>query len=632
LAFKHKRIKINYFTIVAVLLDIFTIQTSAEEVVDGPIVITITGTHLPVSQQQETGSSYVINRQQIERLNARSVSQLLQTLPGLYVENDSSKGSINTVYFRGAEPNYVLVLIDGVKVNDPSNSRGGAFNFSLLNVSTIERIEIVKGSYSSVYGSDAMAGVINIVTRKTNLESTASVRAEVGSRSLRNISVQSSIQNGDARFTLGASYYDDGEQVNEGKFVEKSVVANGDLDWTSQTKLSINAFHQNANSRAFPDDSGGDKYAVIRSQDESDSVQQNITLALSHQIHPNRSVNATVGFFQSTEAFASPGIYNTTIPAYDSDSDYKRHKAELIFTSEISSKFDASIGASVEREDATSKGSIYLTTFNVPTDFKLDRSLHAVFAEARYRFTSDIQVNAGLRDDIPKEFNDRVSPRIEISIAKNKTIYNASWSEGYKLPSFFALAHPIVGNPDFKPETSESYELGIQHKFTHALEANLAVFRHTYFDLIDFDNSGVLVQRSSVQIKGVELNARQHYANKVDLEASYTATHFSIKNSANTLLKRPEWKASIRVNWAIMPTLNLAGNANYIGPIEDFAFPTGQRTLDSYLRVNASMNWQWYRQWRLQLAVDNVLDKKYQQTIGTDAPGLGVRVAITGTF
>ncbi|WP_455204578.1 TonB-dependent receptor, partial [Kaarinaea lacus] len=123
-----------------------------------PLVIVITGSNIPASEDQNSGITTVVSKEEIEQLNVRSVSQLLNSLPGFHVENSSSAGSVNAVYLRGAEPNYTAVLINGIKVNDPTNSRGGAFDFSLLDINTVERVEVVKGPVSSLYGSDAMAG------------------------------------------------------------------------------------------------------------------------------------------------------------------------------------------------------------------------------------------------------------------------------------------------------------------------------------------------------------------------------------------------------------------------------------------------------------------------------------------
>ena len=596
-----------------------------------PISIVITGSRIPVPQEQNQGTTYIIHREQIEQINPRSVSQLLQSVPGLYIENASTGSRTNTVYLRGAEPNYTLVLINGVKVNDPSNSRGGAYDFSLLDVNSIERIEVVKGSYSSIYGSDAMAGVINIITRRPRSDFNAALRAELGSRAFRNTSVQASQRLGKGSFSLGASYKDEGKQVDDGEYTEKSFVAKGDLKLNNDSKVYFSGLYQNANSQSFPDDSGGSEYAIIQSLDKTDSVQQNYTVGFEHRIEPLSMVKINYGEFQNTENFNSPGIFGA-IPAYNTDADYKRHDLQVSYSNSFSGLLEMNVGMEFENEDASSKGVLDPFGFNISTDFGLDRTLYAVFAETRYHIRPDLRINAGLRNDVSKQYTDRLSPRIGLQYQPNNTTYYINWSEGYKLPSFFALAHPLVGNPDFKPESNESYEIGMRHKLPTMIDLDVAAFQNTYYDLIDFGDSFVLVQRGEVQTKGVELILKKHYFNNIDWQASYTTTRFNIKNSTNTLLKRPEWLASVRLSWTQSTQLNITANANFVGPIEDYAVPTGQRTLDSYLKLDTSFNWKWRDNWNIQLAIDNILNAQYQQSIGIDAPGIGVRLAVSAVI
>ncbi|MEZ4546331.1 MAG: TonB-dependent receptor plug domain-containing protein [Thermodesulfobacteriota bacterium] len=128
--------------------------------------VVVTGTLNPASLSQTPASVTVITREQIEERNPSSVAEILQQVPGLYVDQPASRGGVTSVYIRGGDPNFTLVLIDGVKVNDPTNNRGGSFDFSTLSPDNIERIEIVRDPMSSLYGSDALSGVINIVTKK----------------------------------------------------------------------------------------------------------------------------------------------------------------------------------------------------------------------------------------------------------------------------------------------------------------------------------------------------------------------------------------------------------------------------------------------------------------------------------
>ena len=222
-----------------------------------PLTIVITGSNIPVNNEQISSNTTVINKQTIEQINPRNVSQLLSSLPGLHVENSSARGSFNGLYLRGGDPNFTTVLINGVKVNDPTNSRGGAFDFSLLDINAIEQIEIVKGPVSSLYGSDAMAGVINIVTSQPVDDISADIQVEAGSNELFNASAFVGNSFAKGNIALNLLYADDGEQITGSGFKSSSARLSGDYEIFDSTLLSMNFAFQDANAQSFPENSGG---------------------------------------------------------------------------------------------------------------------------------------------------------------------------------------------------------------------------------------------------------------------------------------------------------------------------------------------------------------------------------------
>ena len=128
--------------------------------------VVVTATVAPTLLDRTTAPVTVISRAQIEAQQVESVTELLRQVPGVHIDQAGSRGGTSSVYLRGSDPNFTVVMIDGIKLNDPTNSRGGSFDFSKLSTDSIERIEIVRGPLSAVYGSDAVGGVINIITRR----------------------------------------------------------------------------------------------------------------------------------------------------------------------------------------------------------------------------------------------------------------------------------------------------------------------------------------------------------------------------------------------------------------------------------------------------------------------------------
>jgi outer membrane cobalamin receptor len=170
--------------------------------------IQVTASRLP----EPSGISIsVLDDARIERQHARDVLDLLRTTPGISATQPGGPGGFSEVFLRGAESNFTVVLIDGVRVNDPSNPRGGGYDFSTLDSNDIERIEVARGALSAVHGSDAMAGVINIITRRPSADPTMSVHVEAGTDEFQRASASVSGPIGDARASLKASYVDFGD-------------------------------------------------------------------------------------------------------------------------------------------------------------------------------------------------------------------------------------------------------------------------------------------------------------------------------------------------------------------------------------------------------------------------------------
>ncbi len=148
----------------------------------------------------------------------------------MHVDQVGGRGGTGSLYMRGADPNYTLVLVDGVRVNDPTNARGGSFDFSALDMADVERVEIARGPYSAVYGGDALAGVINIVTRHAPAEKGyASVDAMGGAYDTREIAVNTGGPAAGGDWNMGFSDSHEGEQVRGNEFDAQRVSGSFDF-------------------------------------------------------------------------------------------------------------------------------------------------------------------------------------------------------------------------------------------------------------------------------------------------------------------------------------------------------------------------------------------------------------------
>lgn len=598
-----------------------------------PLTIYITGSTIPVAIDVLPSMTTVITRKEIQFMNPHSVAQLLQSVGGLHVESAASRGGLSGIYLRGAEPNYTAVLINGVKVNDSSNSRGGAYDFSLLDINTIERIEIVKGPLSSIYGSDAMAGVINIVTAQTDRKGRVTASLDAGSRGYHGHNVLLGGAEQQSRLSLAIGIHDDGEQMEGSGFTSAAVNLTGETRMIHDSfRLAVNGLYEQARARSFPDDSGGGEYAINRQVEQRDITQQQLGIEGEQQLAGNSRLKMQLNQFQTAEQTDSPGIAGA-VPAYLTQSHYLRRQWLTTYYIAATNRLDTSLGIELVREQGDNSGILDPGGMDIPTDFNLSRNVYAGFVEFQYRFSNRLRGFGGVRVDVPEEFAKETSPRLGVSYSVGQSIWRVSRSEGFKLPGFFALAHPLVGDPAFGPETSTSYELSMEHSVSESAKLTFSLFDNRYFDLIDYDAAAQrLVQRTEVTVQGLEFHWQYQYSPLLSINVSMTALDQDVVNSDAQLLKRPDRLAGIVLNWQWSSNITLTSRVNYVGAIEDSAYPTGQTTLASYVRVDTALDWQLVNKWRWQLAVDNLFNKRYEEAVGFVAPGIGLRVSLQGTF
>jgi outer membrane cobalamin receptor len=257
--------------------------------------------------------------------------------------------------------------------------------------------------------------------------------------------------------------------------------------------------------------------------------------------------------------------------------------------------------------------------------------------ELRYSSKAGWTVEGGLRVDDPEDFDTEVSSKIGTmyTFRSTGTTLKANWGEGFKLPSFYALGNPIVGNPDLVPETSEGFDFSvIQDVLNGRARISVAPFYSRFFDIIDMEEGPPprLVNRSEVTAKGVEVELYLRAMENLSFDCHMTYTETDIKGTDEELRNRPEWRGGIAMQWKPRPdlVLNLAGL--YVGEVLDSSIPTGDRDLDPYIRWDVGALWSVRKNWELALAIDNILDADYEEAVGFPDPGIQVRAGLRLRF
>ena len=229
-----------------------------------------------------------------------------------------------------------------------------------------------------------------------------------------------------------------------------------------------------------------------------------------------------------------------------------------------------------------------------------------------------------------------MSPRVGVSytMAATNTTLRANWGEGFKVPSFFSLSDPIVGNPDLQPETSRSIDAGV----TQALWDNRFTLSVTYFynefeDLIDFDTATFrLVNRDEVTTQGVELSLSVQPWSVLSFTAHMTYLDTNIEDSSAELRNRPKWRGGFNILWRPIPVLDINVSTLFVGESLDFSVPTGERNLDDYSRTDLAVTWAVVPRLQLFVKVENLFDADYEEAIGFPAPGINPSGGIRARF
>jgi len=604
--------------------------------------VVVTGSRVATTPEKIAANVTVLEREDFDVEKPGKLADLLRRVAGVHVDQVGGRGGTGSVYVRGADPNYTLVLIDGVRVNDPTNARGGSFDLSALDIADVERVEVARGPYSAVYGGDALAGVINIITRHVpEKKGYASIDAMGGTYDTREIALNVGGPAVGGNWNMGFSDTHEGEQVRGNEFASQRVSGNFDIEFSTSTTLNFSGRYSETEREGFPDDSGGYEFADIRDVEKRDADEVVFGLGLTHRAG-DATFALTLGYLDRDDHIDSPGVAPGIrdpfgVPPSIVDSNLERLTATFTGTQKFSENVSLAYGAEWQREEGASDGSLdFGGGFVLPTSFALTRNSWAPFAEARLDSSFGLSTQIGVRVDNPDGYSSVTSPRVRVAyeFADSGFTVASAWGKAFKLPSMYALGHPLVGNPDLVPERGESYEIELSQR----LLDGAARWSATYFDgefrnAIDFDSGPppMLVNRNRVDSNGFELAGQLGIGEQWALDASVTNVDSRIA-SGGELRNRPEWRAGLGAHWAPNAMLKFSAAATYTGSSFDSSIPTGDVRLPAYTRIDASAVWQISPRFETYLAIDNLTDEQYEQFVGFEARGIAPRLGVKFTL
>jgi len=629
---------INHFGVLLVLFGSAPNVMPADDPED-VISIRVTGSHLPESRGPRT-RLFHLDREQIEARQATSTIGLLRGVPGVDVTQMGGEGGLTFVSIRGGEPNFTAFVVDGVLMNDPTNTRGGAFDLSFIDPQSIEKIEVYAGAGSSVWGSDALAGVINITTRRGYGENKVNAYAGVGSSDAyeAGLSFYGAPAGAVSNWSLSANYRDSGDAV-EGDNLERSQLTGSmTVSPSDDFSAALSVFVSDGDAEAYPEDSGGPRLAVIRESEDRSFKRRAINLSSEFDITPDLLWKAAASWTDNQEDIDNPGIAPGVlqgVPPIKSDRDYERTDlySSIAFPGPAESHLVT--GLDFVHEDGHSEDIIDFG-FPIETEFNMNRSSVGAFVETVLYPAPQWTIDATARFDFPDDVDTQTTYRAGLGyeLPEWGSSIALRYSEGFKLPSFFALGSPIVGNPDLDPETSKSYELRISQPLAD-LGGQLGVnlYRVDYKDLVDFDPIAFTnVNRSKVRAEGAELTLSLGSADTLMVNANLTYNDTRVIGEDVKLRRRPDWKGSIRGDWRFDQDLGFFGQMNYTGEYYDSSVPTGVVKMADYINLDAGASWTVDENVVIGCQVQNIFDDDYEESVGFPNPGRIFSMRINATF
>ena len=627
------------------LLLVVPLLGAQDEAIEQLEDIVVTASRVPIEQKRSTQSLTIITRAQIERRQATHVADLLADVPGLAVSTAGAVGSHTQIRVRGSESNHILVMIDGVKANDPAS--GDDFRFEHLQTADIERIEIVRGPQSALWGTDALAGVINIITRSGQGAADRSAFLEVGTHNTLNGGFGLDFGGETVSAHLGLSHFEtDGTNIsrtgNEDDGSEATTLS-AKLKARISDHAVVDAMFRYVDAKADIDgidffstglptdaDLGNDvtrSYARLRGQLSSPNGQWEQSLTLTHLDTDNKNLSgATVS---SSSAAQRLGL-----------------NYQVDYTVAPGHRLTAAID--YEEVDFSQRGEAF--SFGDPNQ---DHQRDTLGWVAEYVGGAGVgwDWNVSVRRDYHSDFDDANSYRAALAYSINdRSRIRAATGTGRKAPTFTErfgfFADVFVGNPDLIPENSRSYEIAYQYNradvsfeiiwFDQDLEDEINGF---VFDPVLFVFTAANETGNSER-SGVELTAQWQPAEDWDLGGSYTYTDATEQSFDQRVdeLRRPRHMAHFFVNRrAFDGRANLNLNLSYNGQQDDLFFPpypepSAVLELDDYLLVDVSGSWRLNPKVELFGRVKNLTDASYENVLGFATPGRTVMAGVRYRF
>ena len=609
--------------------------------------VVVTAEAEPVLADQSTASVSVITKEEIDARQSVSLPDALLFAPGIAIGRTGPEGGSASVFLNGGNSNFTKVLVDGAPINPP----GAPVDFSSLTLDNIDKVEIVRGAESAIYGTDAVSGVIQLFTHRGETRIPEfSVYSEGGSFGSARGGGQLSGLLGAFDYSAAASYFQtDGQGLND-DFLNRTFSGNFGYKFSDTDQLRL-TLRDNDSIAGIPGQT------LLEPPNVGDRYLQNIFSASAlwqftsgkhwrHQISGGESYTRQLS--------EDPTFGN---------SNFQYNRANVSAqTSYLQSNFGVTAGYQYEVEN------VFLTSIDVP---HARRNNQAGFLDFRYRPHPRASLNFGGRAEDNANFGTRVVPRAGASLVLlygkgfwGETLYRVFYGEGIKEPRFdqiYGDNFGDFGNPSLKPEASKTWTTGIDQKLLgDRIHLSAEYFSSRFYNIVSFEfctstngfcnmaipslttDYGYYFNTDIARARGLNLTGETRFTRWLNLAGNYTYDDTLVIQSPNAfdptelpgnrLIRRPPNSGSLTLN-AVFRQLNVTIGGYFSGVRTDSDFlGLGFTSNPGYARFDIATSYRLGHGVSLYARAANLLDKKYQDAIGYPALGRDVRAGLRYTF
>jgi len=596
----------------------------------------ISATRLGTPSYKLGSSVTVVTAKEIEAMNVNSVIDVLRSVEGIDTVRSGGLGGNTAVFMRGANSEHTLVLVDGIELNNPI-STNRSFNFADLSLDNVERIEIIRGPQSTLYGSDALGGVINIITKKGSGKPEGSASVEAGSYSTILEKAASSGANEKINYSVSASREDSSGISSAG-----AKYGNTEHDGYENTAVSarigaklveaadLNLYFRRTDARSDLDNQGG------FGGDDPNRILMNDTTLLKGE--SNIAWEKNVFEQKLAVSWTEHDLTDNNDPDLSHPLDRLRsnYSGDLIKYELQNNLFLAEAGTIVfgfEEEHEEGHSGLRSTSEFGPFDSffpEQDSRNHAYYLQHQISIGDSFFSTIGGRVDDPTGFDPEFTWRIAPTylIKETGSRLKGTYGTGFKAPSLFQR-YSEFGNLDLDSEKSDGWDIGVEQQLLkNQVRMGVTYFHNSFDNLITFDpDSFIFSNIASAKSSGFETFTELELSEELVSRVAYTYTDTEDETTGLSLLRRPRNKLSFQVtekfceDYSVQMEYQLVGNRFD----NDFStFPATRVQLGAYGIMNISGQVDVSENLHLFLRAENVFDKEYEEVYGFGTLGASI--------